>query len=161
MGKFLKSGKVVIMLQGRYAGRKAVIIKTHEDGFGDRKFSHCVVAGVDRYPRKVTRSMNKAKVLKRSKCKPFIKCVNFNHIMPTRYTVDLDVKKILKDAESYASPESRSESKKAIKEVFEGRYLNQEYIDAVHGSAGKNMMGMSKREKNAMGVAYFFTKLRF
>ena len=27
MGKFLKSGKVVIVLHGRYAGRKAIIVK--------------------------------------------------------------------------------------------------------------------------------------
>jgi ribosomal protein L14E/L6E/L27E len=85
MGKFLKSGKVVIMLSGRYAGKKAVIVKTFDDGNQERKFGHCIVAGVDRQPRKITRVMSKTKQQKRSKIKPFVKFVNYNHIMPTRY----------------------------------------------------------------------------
>ena len=32
MVKFLKSGKVVVLLQGRFAGRKAVIVKNFDDG---------------------------------------------------------------------------------------------------------------------------------
>lgn len=44
------------------------------------------VAGIDRYPRKVVRAMGKAKLEKRSKIKPFVKVINFNHILPTRYT---------------------------------------------------------------------------
>ena len=38
----IKSGKVVVMLQGRYAGRKAVVVKAYEDGTTDRKFSHAI-----------------------------------------------------------------------------------------------------------------------
>jgi len=33
---------VVVLLQGRYAGRKAVVVKAYEDGTAERKFSHCV-----------------------------------------------------------------------------------------------------------------------
>lgn len=47
-------------------------------------YSTLVVAGIDRYPRKVVKAMGKAKLEKRSKIKPFLKVVNFNHIMPTR-----------------------------------------------------------------------------
>lgn len=46
---------------------------------------HFPVAGIERYPRKVTKSMGKKKIAKRSKVKPFVKVVNFNHVMPTRY----------------------------------------------------------------------------
>jgi large subunit ribosomal protein L27e len=45
----------------------------------------CTVAGIDRYPRKVIKAMGKKKVEKRSKVKPFIKTLNYNHIFPTRY----------------------------------------------------------------------------
>ncbi len=38
----IKSGKVVVVLSGRYAGRKAVVVKTHDDGHGDRKFGYAV-----------------------------------------------------------------------------------------------------------------------
>merc|ERR1711884_913364 len=81
-------GKVVLLLSGRYAGRKAVIVKPSDEGTSDKPFSHALVAGIDRYPRKVTKKMSKKKVSKRSKIQPFLKVVNYNHTMPTRYSVD-------------------------------------------------------------------------
>lgn len=39
----------------------------------ERPYPHAIVAGVDRYPRKVTRGMGKKRIEKRSKVKPFIK----------------------------------------------------------------------------------------
>lgn len=82
--KFLKSGKVVILLNGRYAGKKGVIVKTFDDGIDGRKYGHCIVAGIAREPLKVKKSMSEKKVEKRSRVKPFLKMVNFNHLMPTR-----------------------------------------------------------------------------
>merc|ERR1719461_1595077 len=35
MGKFLKSGKVVLVLAGKFAGRKAVIVKSYDDDCKD------------------------------------------------------------------------------------------------------------------------------
>nr|ACI68468.1 60S ribosomal protein L27 [Salmo salar] len=84
MGKFMKPGKVVMVLAGRYAGRKAVIVKNIDDGTSDRPYSHALVSGIDRYPRKVTTTMGKKKVAKRSKIKAFVKVYNYNHLMPTR-----------------------------------------------------------------------------
>lgn len=134
----------MILLNGRFAGRKAVVVKTYDDGTGDRKFGHALVAGIDRYPRKVTRAMSKAKVTKRSKVKPFCRYVNFNHIMPTRYVVDLDLKKVVDDASMKS--EGRVEMRKQVKKAFEERYLNQ---------------GAVKSQKKADGVSYFYKKLRF
>ena len=42
-------------------------------------FSHALVAGIDRYPRKVTKKMSKKKVAKRSKIKPFLKVIKRTH----------------------------------------------------------------------------------
>jgi ribosomal protein L14E/L6E/L27E len=83
----LKSGKVVIVLNGRFAGRKAVIVHNQDEGTADRKYGHAVVAGVARYPKRVTRSMNKKKIAIRSKVKTFVKVINYNHLMPTRYVL--------------------------------------------------------------------------
>ena len=60
------------------------ILQSYDDGKGDKSFSHALVAGVDRYPRKVTKKMSNKKVKQRSKIKPFLKVLNFNHIMATR-----------------------------------------------------------------------------
>lgn len=73
MGKIMKSGKVVLVLSGRYAGRKAIILKNYDDGSSDKPYSHALVAGIDRYPRKVHKRMGKTKIKQRSKIKPFIK----------------------------------------------------------------------------------------
>lgn len=55
-----------------------------DDGTADRPYSHALVAGIDRYPRKVTATMGKKKIAKRSKIKAFVKVFNYNHLMPTR-----------------------------------------------------------------------------
>eukprot|EP00437_Effrenium_voratum_P034014 CAMPEP_0181478360 /NCGR_PEP_ID=MMETSP1110-20121109/42701_1 /TAXON_ID=174948 /ORGANISM="Symbiodinium sp., Strain CCMP421" /LENGTH=68 /DNA_ID=CAMNT_0023603709 /DNA_START=51 /DNA_END=253 /DNA_ORIENTATION=- len=67
MGRFIKAGRVVVMLQGRYAGKKAIVVKAFDDGSKGRPFGHCLVAGINRAPLKVTRAMSKKKITKRTK----------------------------------------------------------------------------------------------
>lgn len=38
----VKNGKVVVLLNGRFAGRKAIVVKTFDEGRGDRKFGHAI-----------------------------------------------------------------------------------------------------------------------
>ena len=86
MGKFIKTGKVVIILQGRYAGRKAIVVKTFDDGNKEREFGHCLVAGIDKNPLPVTKSMSKKKILKRFSftCGPFFSsCFPFVQTSPS------------------------------------------------------------------------------
>lgn len=40
MGKILKPGRVVILLNGRFAGRKGVVVKSYDDGSSDRPYGH-------------------------------------------------------------------------------------------------------------------------
>ena len=83
---FLKAGKVVVVLNGRFAGKKAVIVKSF-DGTKTRKYGHCLVAGVEKCPRKVTKRMNNKTILRRTRVKPFVKVLNWNHVMPTRFVI--------------------------------------------------------------------------
>ena len=141
-----EQGKVVIVLAGRHAGKKAVVVKTFDEGNSDRRFSHCLIAGLARNPRKVTKSMSKEKVEKRSKqMKPFIKYINVRHVFPTRYVVDLDLKKVVDEAD-LVDPERKVDVKKNLKKLFYDRYLNQKEVTS---------------EKKAQGSSYFFQKLRF
>lgn len=73
---------------------------------------------------------------KRSKVKPFIKVVNYNHIMPTRYTLELEGLKGAVSNDTFKEVEQRKEAKKNVKKALEERYLS-----------GKNR--------------WFFTPLRF
>ena len=57
-------------------------------------------------------------VNKRLRVKPFVKYVNYNHMMPSRYLApsDLDTKALVTDAQM-DNPDGRSEAKKATREV--------------------------------------------
>ncbi|EDL14665.1 mCG10391 [Mus musculus] len=104
MGKFMKPGKVLLVLAGCYSGRKAVIVKNIDHGFLDRPYSHALVAGIDRYPQKVTAAMGKKKIAKRSKIKSFVKVYNYNHLMPTRYSVDIPLNKTVVNKDVFRDP---------------------------------------------------------
>lgn len=157
--KLLRPGKVVVILAGRHAGKKAVIVKTFDEGHGERKFGHCIVAGLERCPKKVTKAMGEKKIKRRSSVKPFIRAVNYNHILPTRYQVDFDLKKLSlksgdgKEGESINVDETtlkdkstRDLARKALKQAFQEAY---EAFDA------------KKEGKGKVGEYYFYTKLRF
>ncbi|KAK2893469.1 hypothetical protein Q8A73_015953 [Channa argus] len=122
MGKFMKPGKVVMVLAGRYAGRKAVIVKNIDDGTTDRPYSHALVAGIDRYPRKVTTTMGKKKIAKRSKIKAFVKVFNYNHLMPTRYSVDIPLDKTVVNKDVFRDPALKRKARREAKIKFEERY---------------------------------------
>lgn len=135
MGKIMKSGKVVLVLSGRYAGRKAIIMRTFDDGTSDKQYGHALVAGIDRYPRKVTKRMGKSQLKKRSKIKPFLKVLNYNHLMPTRYSVP-DVTNDKLTVRDLKDPMKRKKYRFQVRVKFEERY-----------KTGKNK--------------WFFSKLRF
>mmetsp|Transcript_107148 Transcript_107148/g.268551 ORF Transcript_107148/g.268551 Transcript_107148/m.268551 type:complete len:148 (-) Transcript_107148:126-569(-) len=124
MGKFIKAGRVVVLLQGRYAGKKAIVAKVFDDGSRARPFGHCLVAGVDRAPLKVTKRMSKKKITKRQRVKPFIKYVNYNHIMPTRYQVPAEVQPaMLVNDQQMDSSDGRIEAKKYVKKLLQEKFL--------------------------------------
>ncbi|KAK4537941.1 hypothetical protein CDCA_CDCA15G3966 [Cyanidium caldarium] len=144
MVKFLKPGKIVLLTSGRYAGRKAVIVRNYDDGTSDRGYGHALVAGISRYPKRVTRRMSDKRIAKRIKIRPFVKFVNYSHLMPTRYVFDAAdaLREQIHEEAFRGKPESvdlvggRKTSCKAVRKVLEERH-----------QAGKNR--------------WFFAKLRF
>lgn len=80
--------------------------------------------------------MGKKRIEKRSKVKPFIKVVNYNHMMPTRYTLELEGLKAVVSHDTFKEPTQREDAKKTVKKALEERY-----------QSGKNR--------------WFFTPLRF
>ena len=118
----MKPNKVVLVLAGKYAGRKGIIIKNQDEGSQDRPYGHALVAGIDKYPRKVTRSMSKGKLKKRSKIKAFVKVVNYNHLMPTRYSVDVSIDKSAVNKEAIRDAGARRKARREVKKKFEEQY---------------------------------------
>jgi len=113
-----------------------VIIQPQDSSTKAHPFPHALVAGIERYPSKVTRRMGKKRIEKRSKVKPFIKVINYNHLMPTRYTLELEGLKGVLSQDTFKEPTQREDAKKTVKKALEERY-----------QSGKNR--------------WFFTPLRF
>ena len=74
--KFLKAGKVVLLLNGRQAGKKAVIVKSFDEGTPDRPYGHALVAGIMKYPLKITKGMSEKKIAKRSRVRKPLRSPN-------------------------------------------------------------------------------------
>ena len=103
MVKFYKPGKIVVVLNGRYAGRKGIIVKSNYESVKDRRYPHCMVVGLSHGPRKPTKkniAKLQAKIKKLEsqentvdqikKLKSFgvfIKNYNMSHLLATRYTL--------------------------------------------------------------------------
>lgn len=130
MVKCLKSGKVVIMTAGKYAGKKAVIVKVNEQGDGKYKFPYAVVCGVARPPRKVYTKMSEKTVAKRTSMRVFTKVVNLQHFMPTRfvsclvfiarYNVEFDFSEL---PAKEVAPEEKKAALKKIAKTFQQSYV--------------------------------------
>ena len=61
-------------------------------------------------------------VERRSRIKPFIKVVNYNHLMPTRYTLELEGLKGAVTPDTFKEVSQREDAKKVIKKALEDRY---------------------------------------
>ncbi len=184
---------MVIILQGRFAGKKAVIVQAYDDGHGDRKFGHAVgewmarlewwahrrcggghsacfrgasssrcarltsgspagppplfsallfaVAGVDRSPKKVTRDMSKKQFNKKTSVKPFVKFVNYNHVMPTRYTLDVaDKIKALLGDDTLTNEEKRKTALKTLKTTLDERCVGRSRCRVPRCGTGHNRL---------------------
>ena len=138
MGKYYKPGKVVVVLNGKNAGAKGIIVKSNYDNTKDRKYPHCLVVGLSKGPRRPTKRniaklqdrIKKLEAAKDSNNKlnslksfgVFIKHYNMSHLLATRYTVkeDFGITKTLdrldnlekKVKEDKAQIEAKEKSKK-------------------------------------------------
>lgn len=101
-----------------------MIIQPVDTGNKTHPYGHALVAGIERYPAKITRRMSKARQEKRSKIKPFVKVVNYNHLMPTRYTLELEGLKGALTSDTFKEVSQREDAKKTVKKTLEERYTS-------------------------------------
>ena len=83
----------------------------------------------------MTKRSSKKTQARRSSLKAFVKAVNYNHVMPTRYTLDVDLKGAVA-GDALENSTKKVEACKAAKKLLEEKF-----------ATGKNR--------------WFFTKLRF
>ena len=166
MVKFYKPGKVVVVLNGRNAGAKGVIVKSNYESVKDRKYPHCLVVGLSKGPRKPTkRNLAKlqAKIKKLEASKDsndrlnslksfgvFIKTYNMSHLLATRYTVKEDFG-ITKSLEKLDSLEKKVKEDKALIESKEKakKEENAKDIESLRAKLGNELDEYKKEVKNA------------
>jgi len=135
----------VIVTSGRFAGKKAVVAKTYDEGNKKYRFPHLLIAGIAKNLRTVKRRINKKKFIKRTGVKTFIKHINQNHVMPTRFVVnDFDFKDLKEDAIKTA--EAKATARKELRKRFTETYRN---------------LPNPKTNEKAHNVRYLFSRLRF
>ncbi|ELW65197.1 Cyclin-L1 [Tupaia chinensis] len=70
-------------------------VKNIDDGTLDHPSSHTLVVRIGYYLHKVTDVMGKKKTAKRSEIKCIVKAYNYDHLMPTRYSVAMATGQVL------------------------------------------------------------------
>merc|ERR1712170_182869 len=104
------------------------------------------VVGIENTARKITKSMSQTKKEKKVRMKSFIKAVNYTHLLPTRYVVDvsgLGLKGI--SLQSISGGEGKKGNLKNISKGFSEKYLNQVAVD---GEMSRKQLSLQSSFKN-------------
>ena len=158
MVKFYKPGKIVIVLNGRFAGRKGIIVKSNYESVKGRKYPHCMVVGLSKGPRKPTKK-NIAKMQAKiknlesqentvdqiKKLKSFgifIKNYNMSHLLATRYTL----KDELGLAKSVAKIDELDKKMKESKNIIDNKAKNKKEENAKELEELKSEFGKTQDE---------------
>jgi len=95
------------VLNGRNAGKKGIIVRSNFENTKEKKFPHCLVVGLAKAPRRVTKRFlkrvdertralektisekkgvekNSEKLNRLKRCGVFIKAYNMSHLLATR-----------------------------------------------------------------------------
>ena len=168
MVKFYKPGKIVVILNGRYAGRKGVIVKSNYESVKDRKYPHCMVVGLSKGPKKPTKKNiakmkaqieqlessekeNAADRVKRLKSFGiFIKTYNMSHLLATRYTLKDD----LSIAKSVAKIDELDKKIKEDKAALDNKEKNKKEentkeLEALRAKLGQEKDDFKQEVRNA------------
>ena len=126
--------------QGLRRGQQSttVVIQKH-------RFPHLLVAGIARHLPQVKRTDSKKKFIRKTSVKPFVKYVNQNHVLPTRFQVnDFDLKDVKDD--NLKTKEARIALKKTLHDAFTNTLRN---------------LPNPKENEKAGHTKFFFSRLRF
>jgi large subunit ribosomal protein L27e len=127
----IAQGRFVILLNGRHAGKKAVVLTAQLEPSDARKYPHAVVLGIERYPKKLTKDMPQEALVKRTQVRCFVKTVNFNHLLLTRHTLkDEDFWNKIKIPTLIESVADAGRKKPALEAV--STTLRQKYLNGKH-----------------------------
>ncbi|KAL6122728.1 rpl27a [Nucleospora cyclopteri] len=110
-----KENMIVVCVKGRFAGKKAAVMKVLEDGY-------VIVGGINRVPSDSTEQMAAWEKRKCQKMLTFVKRINIKHLIATRYktSISLTSVNLTKDISDKAyKTEVNSQVNKMLKDAYE------------------------------------------
>lgn len=145
-----KQGRIVILLNGRFSGCKAVIVNNNylSNQSPQENFESIILLGIQKYPCNIIKKMNKTKIIQKSKIKIFLKSMNKNHFLPTRYNIDFgeeNSEKIKKFALDYLQKKNKLENEQKLNYKNQKNFIKNLLIERY----------LSNKNK------WFFQKLKF
>jgi large subunit ribosomal protein L27e len=159
---------VVVINAGRYAGKKAMIVTNYNDGTKSKRFGHCLVFGIERYPRKISKKMTEEKIKRRITVKPFVKYVNYNHFIFTRYFVKFD-NALANLVSEFNNKAKEAENSKGFQDPFQNKDFKKEYKKKLRSIMEKHYQHLTlnkdveKPEERRVQIPlqFLFTPLKF
>ena len=162
-------------MNGRFAGRKGIIVKSNYENSRDRKYPHCLVVGLSKGPRKATKkSLRKLEeTIKKLETKEkstdrvnrlksfgiFIKIYNMSHLLVTRYSIkeDFGVEKEIKKLDDMEAKVKDINTKinKAEHEKKEGGKKEIEELKKKLGEEKDHYKEMLNNVKASIGTEMF------
>lgn len=100
---------IVIPTAGKFAGKKAVVIKNIDDRI-------CLIAGVQRLPKESEDYMSKVEKKKNDRFLSFVKKVNVRHLMATRYKADIGLSEV--DYSQISNINSKKEVRNKVVDIM-------------------------------------------
>jgi len=156
----------VVVLNGRNAGAKGIIVKSNYDNSKERKYPHCLVVGLSKGPRKPTKRnlaklQQKIKQLESSKDSNdrlnavksfgvFIKHYNMSHLLATRYTVkeDFGINKTLDRLDNLEKKVKEEKAQIEAKEKAK-KEENAKELESLKAKLGNDLNEYKNELKNA------------
>jgi large subunit ribosomal protein L27e len=127
----ITAGRFVILLNGRHAGKKGVVLTATQTATEGRKYPHAVVLGIEKSPKPLLKSLTQEALVSRTQVKVFVKTVNFNHLLLTRHQLkDEDFWTKIKPDAIVQALKDQNEKKAALDaaaSVLRQKYLNNKF----------------------------------
>jgi large subunit ribosomal protein L27e len=123
-----------LVLKGRYSGSKAIILGENSPNKG-KSYNSYLVGGIKKCPKKNSRYSKDNKNERKIRMKIFVKKININHIMPTRFYIDLNKnsKKIvdekIKDFQDITQKEYENVPKIGKEKKIFGSFVKNIFLD--------------------------------
>lgn len=109
-----KQNMIVVITNGRLAGKKAVVI-------GQLDEQNLVVAGINRTPTKSEDYMPAWMTRRNSKFLTFIKKINMDHVLATRYKADIGLSKF-EAASAVANLETKKTTNEEVNSIMKAAF---------------------------------------